>query len=283
MERDAGQDHVDDPWSEGEPVASIGPERDVTEPSPYPIEPVVPPLPPPVDRTLDTPGSLVFDLGLIGRRWWVVLFAVVVAIGASYVIWRNTEPTYASAERMILSVNLDMEDAVAVNAASVLRDRVVIQTYAEMLQSDTYLEAGLAVLGENPPVGFESRAVVVPEANIVELTVTGPLQDVVAPVTEETVDSATTDFLEQWPMLAAQPLSFAERPDEPAAPVLWRDVAFAGALGILVGIVIAAIWPYKPTRRRHAATKPLPARSWERPGVDWKKRVRVVRNLKDDQ
>jgi hypothetical protein len=84
--------------------------------------------------------------------------------------------------------------------------------------------------------------VVVPEANVMETTVTGPDPEVVADLASILGDLGGLRFVQSYRIYAVEVLDPATIPTEPANPGLYRLMALAGALGAIVGGAVALLW-----------------------------------------
>jgi capsular polysaccharide biosynthesis protein len=171
----------------------------------------------------------------------VAAIALVGAIGGYWLPQLNPA-VYQSASTFVIATGDSIEDSDDVAAAlGVLRNRQITATFAEILQSETLLERAAKEIGSSSS-DFESTGVVLPESNVVSLTVSGPNADAVREVNQIIGAAGSEDLASLYPIYRAILLESAKTPSAPASPVPVRDALF-GAVGAFLGIVLAVVWP----------------------------------------
>jgi capsular polysaccharide biosynthesis protein len=189
---------------------------------------------------------------LILERWWMIGAIALVGAIAAYWLSLLNPPVYEAASKFVIATDDSIEDAADVAAAlGVLRNRQVTATFAEILQSQTLLDLATKEVGAANS-DFESASVVLPESNVVSLTVSGPDADAVRDVNEIIGAAAGEDFVSLYPIFEALQLESAKTPSAPASPVPIRDALFGAAVGAFLGLILAVVWPV-PDRK----TSPL--------------------------
>ena len=174
----------------------------------------------------------------IGRRnWWIILLTTGVALLASITISTMTEPTYQTSARFIVSPNLLEQDRDVINSLEALDKRSVVVTYAEVLRSNRVFGAAIKEL--NTPldelVDYDITAVVLPEANVLELTVTGPDAGVAAALANEIGQEAIDYMSSLYPVHRFDFLDTAPEPSQPYAPQPIQNAILSVALGLGIG------------------------------------------------
>ena len=188
-------------------------------------------------RTENTTVRLLLD------RWWLVAGITLVGAIAAYWLSVLNPSVYQSVSKFVIATDDSIEDPGDVAAAlGVLRNRQVTVTFAEILQSQTLLDRAMREVGATSP-GFESTGVVLPESNVVSLTVSGPEAAVVREVNEVIGNAAGDDLSSLYPIYQALLLESAKTPSAPASPVPIRDALFGAAVGAFLGLVAAVVWP----------------------------------------
>ena len=189
-------------------------------------------------RTERTTMRLLLD------RWWLVAgITLVGAIGAYWLSVLNPS-VFQSASKFVIATDDSIEDPGDVAAAlGVLRNRQVTVTFAEILQSQTLLDRAVREVGATTSSGFESTGVVLPESNVVSLTVSGPEAEVVREVNEVIGSAAGEDLTSLYPIYQALLLESAKTASAPASPVPIRDALFGAAVGAFLGLIAAMVWP----------------------------------------
>jgi uncharacterized protein involved in exopolysaccharide biosynthesis len=189
---------------------------------------------------------------LILERWWMVAAIALIGAIAAYLLSQLNPPVYQSTSMFVIATEDSIEDPADVAAAlGVLRNRQVAATFAEILQSQTLLDRAAREIG-SASSDFESTGVVLPESNVVSLTVSGPDADAVREVNQIIGAAASEDIVSLYPIYQALMLESAKTPSAPVSPVPIRDALFGAAISAFLGIVLAVVWPL-PDRR----TSPL--------------------------
>jgi capsular polysaccharide biosynthesis protein len=198
-------------------------------------------------REAGTEGTIVRQ---IIDRWWVVAAIALVGAIAGYWLPQLNPPIYQSTSAFVIATGDSIEDSGDVAAAlGVLRNRQVTATFAEILQSQTLLDRATTEIG-SAGSAFESTGVVLPESNVVSLTVSGPDADAVREVNQIIGAAGSEDLASLYPIYRAILLESAKTPSAPASPVPVRDALFGAAVGAFLGIVLAVVWPVpKPNRQ----------------------------------
>jgi uncharacterized protein involved in exopolysaccharide biosynthesis len=188
-------------------------------------------------RTESTTVRLLLD------RWWLVAGIALVGAIAGYWLSVVNPSVYQSVSKFVIATDDSIEDPGDVAAAlGVLRNRQVTVTFAEILQSQTLLDRATREIDATTS-DFESAGVVLPESNVVSLTVSGPDPEVVRQVNEIIGAAAGEDLASLYPIYQALLLESAKTPSAPASPVPIRDALFGGAVGFFLGLVAAVVWP----------------------------------------
>ncbi|HEX9864159.1 MAG TPA: Wzz/FepE/Etk N-terminal domain-containing protein [Acidimicrobiia bacterium] len=179
---------------------------------------------------------------IVDRWWMVAAIALVGAIGG-YWLPQLDPPVYQSASTFVIATEDSIEDSGDVAAAlGVLRNRQITATFAEILQSETLLDRAAREIG-SAGSDFESTGVVLPESNVVSLTVSGSDADAVREVNQIIGAAGSEDLASLYPIYRAILLESAKTPSAPASPVPVRDALFGAAVGAFLGIVLSVVWP----------------------------------------
>ena len=121
--------------------------------------------------TWQEPKTESTTMRLLLDRWWLVAGIALVGAIAAYWLSVLNPSVYQSVSMFVIATDDSIEDPGDVAAAlGVLRNRQVTVTFAEILQSQTLLDRAVREVGATSP-GFESTGVVLPESNVVSLTV----------------------------------------------------------------------------------------------------------------
>lgn len=196
-------------------------------------------------------------LRMLMRGWWIIALAalsgIILALANSYV----TKPQYRTGLRILISPNISAIDEGQVVYTNTTIQQRVVATLAELLNSGTFFkEAGAAIdIGRPEIFDYNNSAVTVPEANVVELFVSGPDPDTTALLANTFAQRMIEYYAQTTPIYSLTVLDPALSPTSPQKPKPLRDALLAGILGGVLGAVIAIIqeqlrMPIESLRRR---------------------------------
>lgn len=174
----------------------------------------------------------------IGRRnWWIVALTAGAALLISIILSTLTEPTYQTSARFIVSPSRELEDRDIINSLEALDKRSVVVTYAEVLRSNRILGAARQELNVDALelVDYGLTAVVLPEANVLELTVTGPDPAQTAALANVIGEQAIEYMSTLYPIHLFAFLDKAPEPQRPFAPQPVQSAILSVALGLGLG------------------------------------------------
>lgn len=184
-------------------------------------------------------------LKMLGKGWWIVVLTALIALNAAFITSYFTVPTYLASAKFIVSPNPTMltDQYDVVNSLEALDKRSTVATYGEFLNSrGVYADAIKALkLDEAVMEDYKTAAVVLPEANVLELTVTGPDPRLAADIANM-IGSLTIDAVN--PLYKAYNVSVLDAATVPIAPISpqpVRDASLALALGLILGVSIAIL------------------------------------------
>jgi diguanylate cyclase (GGDEF)-like protein len=184
-------------------------------------------------------------LRMLRSGWWIIaltmLSALAITLTAAYV----DTPLYRASARFIISPNSALQSSNEIlYSLDTLDRRSIVTTYSEVLNSQRLydeVDAALNVTAGARQV-YTRRAVVLPEANILELSVVGP-DPQVATQLANTMGEHAIDYINSL-YKRAYDLSFldpATTPDQPISPQPLRDAGLALTLGLVFGAVLAIL------------------------------------------
>jgi receptor protein-tyrosine kinase len=176
----------------------------------------------------------------VQRNWWIVALtagaALLISIGVSMV----TEPTYQTSARFIVSPSQGLEDRDIINSLEALDKRSVVVTYAEVLRSNRIIAASLQELdmAAIDLADYELTAVVLPEANVLELTVAGPDPTLTAALANTAGEKAIEYMSSLYTIHLFNFLDRAPVPKRPFAPQPVQNAVLSVALGLGLGVLL---------------------------------------------
>jgi diguanylate cyclase (GGDEF)-like protein len=184
-------------------------------------------------------------LRMLQRSWWIIaltaLAAVIIALVAAYL----ATPIYQASARFIVSPNsaIVTGENNVINSLATLDKRSIITTYAEVLNSARIYNETIAFLQliNVDLQDYSHLAVVLPDTNILELTVEGPDSATIALLANSIGQLAIEYVQGLYPVYNLTMLDPAIAPLQPVRPQPLRDASIALVLGLAVGVALALI------------------------------------------
>lgn len=183
-------------------------------------------------------------LRTLQRGWWIIVLLALAAMNFSLLVSYFTPPVYETSSRFVVSPNAAVYSNSwdIVDSLDTLDRRSIINTYKELLASP-------AVYGTNPELQNMSSAelaskysivaVVVPDTNILKLTVEGPDPDGVVLVANAVGKEALEYINKLYPVYNFSILDEPEIPTEPIRPEPVGNAALALLIGTILGTALA--------------------------------------------
>ncbi|MBC8508966.1 MAG: diguanylate cyclase [Chloroflexi bacterium] len=183
-------------------------------------------------------------LQAIQRGWLIIvvtaLTALIVALASSYLI----APTYEATARLVVSPNFArVSDADLIDSLATLDNRSIVATYAEVVSSTTVFDTAVNTIGfpESELENYKTITLVLPEANIMEISVEGPVARKTALLANSIGQEAISFVNNLYSVYQIDFLDPATAPLIPKRPQPLRDGILALALGIVIGAILAVI------------------------------------------
>jgi len=178
-------------------------------------------------------------LRTLQRGWWIIVLVMLAAMNFSLLVSYFTPPVYETSSRFVVSPNAAVYSNSwdIVDSLDTLDRRSIINTYKELLASQ-------AVYGTSPELqkmdqaelasDYSISAIVVPDTNILKLTVEGPDPEGVVLIAKA-VGTEALDYINKlYPVYNFHVL---DEPDFPTKPIRPEPVSNA-ALALLIGAVL---------------------------------------------
>jgi diguanylate cyclase (GGDEF)-like protein len=180
---------------------------------------------------------------MLMRGWWIILLTTLVAVNVALIASYLTTPIYSASATFVVSPTTDLLGKDIVNSLDTLDKRSIVSTYAEFINSRRiYLDAlQVLQLQEAAMEDYEISTVVLPDANILVLTVSGPDPQLAA-LLANTMGQRGINYISL--IYRAFDLSFLDpaiSPTEPSSPQPIRDTTLALALGLVGGMALAIL------------------------------------------
>jgi diguanylate cyclase (GGDEF)-like protein len=179
------------------------------------------------------------------RGWWIIALTALSALNIALIASFLSTPLYRASARFVVSPNLTLttRGSDIVNSLEALDKRSIVATYSEVLSSDSIYQDTAIALNMKPGElnDYNLTAVVMPDANILELAVEGPNPEQ-ASLLANSVGQRAIDYVKGlYPVYNIDFLDYATPPRRPFQPNPARDVSLALALGLVLGSALAII------------------------------------------
>jgi diguanylate cyclase (GGDEF)-like protein len=182
---------------------------------------------------------------MLARSWWIVILTGLSAVIAALLAAYMTTPIYRTTASFIVSPNPAYlsDGSNVIYSLDTLDKRTVITTYAEILSSSRIFSETVLLLGVDESVLEEYiyKAVVLPDTNIIEFSVTGTDPKTVAVLTNSVGQQAVEYAESLYQVYDMTMLDPAGIPTEPISPQPIRDAGVALVIGLAIGVALALI------------------------------------------
>jgi uncharacterized protein involved in exopolysaccharide biosynthesis len=202
-------------------------------------------------------------LAAIRRGWFLVFVGVLGALAGAFALHITEEPYYETVSTYIVTPVQDTPnpDLVqeSIRTLDDARSRAIVATFAEVLESGSVHEEAAASAGiEGIDVAdYDFESVILPEANVVQLTVRGPIPQATVLLSTAAGTLSAERFSELYQIYDIVLLDAPEAPLAPANPSLTQTMLTAGALGILAGAALALLWAAPRMRKERMRQRRL--------------------------
>lgn len=183
-------------------------------------------------------------LRTLQRGWWIIILVMLTAMNASLLISYVTPPVYATSSQFVVSPNAAVyaNSWDIVSSLDTLDRRTIINTYKELIASP-------AVYGTNPEIQkiptevleeyYNVNVVVIPETNILKLTIEGPDPDTIVLIANAIGDQALDYINTLYPVYNFSILDEPQRPTQPVRPEPVKNAGLALLIGAVLGTGLA--------------------------------------------
>lgn len=180
---------------------------------------------------------------MLVRGWWIIVLTTLAAVNVALIVSYFTTPMYQADARFVVSPSPELLGGDIVDSLDTLDKRSIVSTYAEFINSRRiYLDAlQVLQLQEDSMSDYTIQTVVLPDANILVLSISGPDPQLAA-LLANTMGQRAINYISL--IYRAFDISFldpAVSPTEPYSPQPVRDTTLALALGLIGGMALAIL------------------------------------------
>ena len=191
----------------------------------------------------------------IRKGWFLVVLGIAGAVAVSTTLQASAEPFYESSSTYIVTPMQDPTDPSVVQESirtlDDARSRAIIATFAEVMDSGgIHAEAALGVgIADLNISDYDFSSAILPEANVVELTVRGPSAQATVLLSGAVGSLAAERFSGLYQVYDIVLLDPPAVPTEPANTPLIQTIVMAAALGLMAGAALALLWGAPKVRK----------------------------------
>jgi capsular polysaccharide biosynthesis protein len=179
------------------------------------------------------------------RSWWIVLLAVVLAVGAAAWATSRQKPVYRASTSLAVVPNSEVEGTGDVlRSLDTLERRTVVATFAKIPSTvETRTDAARRLKLESRDLrGYRIRATVLPNTNIIKVDAEGPDPERAAQVANAAAAVTRREARHLYRIYTLRTLEEATPARRPFHPTPARNYLVAGILGLFLGIAAAFLF-----------------------------------------
>jgi len=183
-------------------------------------------------------------LRTLQRGWWIIVLMMLAAMNFSLLVSYLTQPVYETSSRFVVSPNAAVYSNSwdIVSSLDTLDRRSIINTYKELLASPAIYGTSPEIQSMNPDQlasQYDIVAVVVPDTNILKLTIDGPDPNMVVLIANAVGKEALGYINKLYPVYNFSVLDEPALPTKPIRPEPVRNAALALLVGAVLGTGLA--------------------------------------------
>ena len=200
------------------------------------------------------------------QYWWLIAVAFLIGFGSTAFFSARRAATYRASTTLVIapSQNVTATREIA-DTLDTLDRRSVVATFAKVPSSRTIRERAQAQLGLSPQQleAYEVKTVVVPDTNMLEVSVSGNEAQLAANYANAIGEQTRNYAQEFYSIYGIKVLDTADVPREPVRNVWMRELGVGGLLGLLLGLGMALLLNYLRQWKRNRTARLSRARELE--------------------
>jgi diguanylate cyclase (GGDEF)-like protein len=191
---------------------------------------------------------------MIARGWWIVVLSILIAFAVSLIVSYTSVPIYEVTASFLVTPNVTIatqnNNSSVYYGISVLENRSVIATYADIFSSDKlfndtvtalHLESVITNTPGNLSSLYTRNVAVMPSANVLKITMDGPDPKIIAALTNTLGERGIAYIRNLTTAYDVNIIDNAGIPTEPVSPQPLRDGGLAAILGLVAGVLLAVV------------------------------------------
>jgi capsular polysaccharide biosynthesis protein len=178
---------------------------------------------------------------LFQKYWWLILLSTLVSLLLAMTRVYFDTPRYLTEVTFVISpIESIIDNRDVMDSLDTLDKVTISQTYAEILNSNLVRNSAIEALGLTIEdlSAYETETILLPESNVLRLTVTGTNPEIVAKLANEIGDFSITYTGRVYQVFKVSYLDQAYTPGSPYSPTPQRDALVAVVLGFAIGVML---------------------------------------------
>lgn len=183
-------------------------------------------------------------VNIIIRGWWIITLAGLSALIVSLTVSYFATPVYRSSARYIISPNpVIFNDQDILRSLDTLGRASIASNYVEIFGSEQIYNQAILSLGFEPAdfKDYELSAVLLPETDIIQLSITGPNPEATSILAIATGQEAIDYIQKVYQVYSVNLLNEAQVPLKPFSPNPARNALIATVLGSVFGVALVIL------------------------------------------
>ena len=179
---------------------------------------------------------------VLQRQWWVILFAVLLAVGSTLVATARQERLYRASTLQVVVPSAELrEPDDLLRSVDTLDRRNLIATFARIPLTPESMERAAAALEKNEADfgDYSVETSVLPSTNVLRIEVEGPDPERTAALANALAVVTQNQSHEMYHIFQIETLARASAPRSPFRPDLRRNLVAGLVLGLILGVAAA--------------------------------------------
>lgn len=183
-------------------------------------------------------------LRILQRGWWIIVLTMLAALNVALLVSMMSTPIYSASSRFVISPNAVFYESAwdLVSSMETLDRRSIINTNKELLASSSVYGTHPTIMAMDPLVleaDYDIAVVVIPDTNILRLTVEGPDPYQAVRITQAIGENAIEYINNLYPAYIFSIIDEPKLPTEPISPKPVQNAALSMLVGVIIGVGLA--------------------------------------------
>jgi capsular polysaccharide biosynthesis protein len=180
----------------------------------------------------------------MARRWRIIAVFTVIAVGGATGYSVMQTPRYQATATVLVHPSSDATSpSVFSDELNLLSYGSLTQTFASLARSPSMIRGAANTVGVPADAArrYSATGALLPQTTVLEVSVDGPDPAVVVRLANQLVSDVSAETRTYFHIIDLTPLDPATGPAVKTQPRTVRNIAFGGAAGLIVGVLVAAV------------------------------------------